>query len=98
MESPTLLLLRYQPLCPLPPLVVALVVHCPGGPSSSDLKQISMPAGRQGHNCWGILWAPVTGKAMTELILDGVAHTVDLDPFDPGRFSCHASPRKGSEA
>ena len=86
------------PLPIAPDLVVAPVVHCPDEPSSADVKQISMPAGRQGHNCWGILWAPVTGKAMTELILDGQAHTVDLEPFDPGRFSCHASPRKGSEA
>mmetsp|Transcript_36927 Transcript_36927/g.87253 ORF Transcript_36927/g.87253 Transcript_36927/m.87253 type:complete len:408 (-) Transcript_36927:4-1227(-) len=39
-----------------------------------------------GHNCWGILWAPVTGLAMTELILDGEAKCVDLKPFDPARF------------
>ncbi|EKX33390.1 hypothetical protein GUITHDRAFT_158911 [Guillardia theta CCMP2712] len=40
-----------------------------------------------GHNCWGILWAPVTGLAMSELILDGKSKCVDLSPFNPGRFS-----------
>jgi glycine/D-amino acid oxidase-like deaminating enzyme len=39
-----------------------------------------------GHNCWGILWAPVTGLAMAELIVDGRASVVDLKPFNPGRF------------
>ena len=39
-----------------------------------------------GHNCWGILWAPVSGKAMAELILDGKASCVDLSAFHPGRF------------
>lgn len=40
-----------------------------------------------GHNCWGILWAPVSGLAMSELILDGAARCVDLARFSPGRFS-----------
>ena len=35
---------------------------------------------------WGILWAPVSGKAMSELILDGEASCVDLTAFDPARF------------
>ena len=39
-----------------------------------------------GHNCWGILWAPVTGLAMTELLVDGASSSVDLDAFDPLRF------------
>jgi glycine/D-amino acid oxidase-like deaminating enzyme len=38
-----------------------------------------------GHNVWGILNAPATGEAMSELIVDGKAHTVDLTPFDPAR-------------
>ena len=37
-----------------------------------------------GHNVWGILNGPATGEAMSELIVDGKAHTVDLTPFDPG--------------
>jgi len=40
-----------------------------------------------GHNCWGIAWAPACGRAMSELVLEGSSSTIDLDPFDPGRFS-----------
>jgi glycine/D-amino acid oxidase-like deaminating enzyme len=39
-----------------------------------------------GHSVWGILNAPATGEAVAELILDGTARTVDLDPFDPARL------------
>jgi glycine/D-amino acid oxidase-like deaminating enzyme len=39
-----------------------------------------------GHSVWGILNAPATGDAMTELILDGVARSVDLAAFAPGRM------------
>ena len=39
-----------------------------------------------GHNVWGILNSPATGEAMSELIVDGKAHTVDLSPFDPVRL------------
>ena len=79
-----------------------------------------------GHNCWGILWAPVSGeamsdpnpnpnpnpdpdpnpnpdpdpnpsqvsgKAMSELLLDGTAACVDLKAFDPARFAPRASKR-----
>ena len=40
-----------------------------------------------GHGVWGILNAPATGEAVAELILDGVAKTVDLSPFDPARLA-----------
>jgi glycine/D-amino acid oxidase-like deaminating enzyme len=39
-----------------------------------------------GHSVWGILNAPATGEAMAELIIEGAARTVDLAPFNPGRF------------
>jgi glycine/D-amino acid oxidase-like deaminating enzyme len=39
-----------------------------------------------GHSVWGILNAPATGEAMAELITEGVAHKLDLSPFDPRRF------------
>ena len=39
-----------------------------------------------GHNCWGILWAPISGKAMAELILDGKSSVADLAAFAPDRF------------
>ncbi len=39
-----------------------------------------------GHNCWGILWAPASGRAMAELMLEGRASCLDLAPFNPARF------------
>jgi glycine/D-amino acid oxidase-like deaminating enzyme len=39
-----------------------------------------------GHSVWGMLNAPATGEAMSELILDRAAHHVDLAPFAPGRL------------
>ena len=39
-----------------------------------------------GHSVWGILNAPATGEAMAELIVDGAAHTADLNAFNPGRM------------
>jgi glycine/D-amino acid oxidase-like deaminating enzyme len=39
-----------------------------------------------GHSVWGMLNAPATGEAMSELILDGEARHVDLAPFAPGRL------------
>jgi len=39
-----------------------------------------------GHSVWGILNAPATGEAIAELLVDGTTRTVDLAPFDPGRF------------
>jgi glycine/D-amino acid oxidase-like deaminating enzyme len=48
-----------------------------------------------GHNCWGILWAPISGLCMSELLLDGVSSSVNLQPFDPGRFSSDVSRRGG---
>ena len=43
-----------------------------------------------GHNCWGIAWAPATGKAMSELVLEGECKSVNLAPFDPARFTPEA--------
>ena len=40
-----------------------------------------------GHSVWGMLNAPATGEAMSELILDGAAGHVDLAPFAPGRLA-----------
>jgi glycine/D-amino acid oxidase-like deaminating enzyme len=37
-----------------------------------------------GHNCWGILWAPISGKIVSELIVDGKS-AIDLKAFKPGR-------------
>lgn len=46
-----------------------------------------------GHSVWGILNAPATGEALTELILDGRARTVDLSAFDPARLKALATER-----
>lgn len=40
-----------------------------------------------GHNCWGIAWAPASGKAMAELVLEGASSSINLKPFDPSRFT-----------
>ena len=51
-----------------------------------------VPSGRPGayvatgHNCWGILNAPASGKAMAELVALGEARCVDLSSFDPARL------------
>lgn len=39
-----------------------------------------------GHNCWGILWGPVSGLLMSELLLDGETSTVDISSFSLERF------------
>jgi len=39
-----------------------------------------------GHGPWGMLNAPGTGLALTELIADGATKSVDLRPFDPARL------------
>lgn len=39
-----------------------------------------------GHNCWGILWGPISGLALSELIIEGDSKVIDLKKFDTGRF------------
>ena len=39
------------------------------------------------HNYRGIAWAPACGIAMAELVVDGECKSVNLDPFDPARFT-----------
>jgi glycine/D-amino acid oxidase-like deaminating enzyme len=48
-----------------------------------------------GHNCWGILWAPICGKAMAELITspDNTQRTLDLSAFHISRFFSRRSQR-----
>eukprot|EP00808_Paulinella_micropora_P013903 g52621.t1 len=49
-----------------------------------DVEGIIMAAG---HNCWGILWAPITGKVVSELVREGHSTTLpDLRAFNPARF------------
>jgi glycine/D-amino acid oxidase-like deaminating enzyme len=48
-----------------------------------------------GHSVWGMLNAPATGEAMSELILDGATQHVDLAPFAPARLPAFDSKRLG---
>jgi glycine/D-amino acid oxidase-like deaminating enzyme len=46
-----------------------------------------------GHSCWGILNAPATGKAISELIFDGLISCMQAENLDPRRVlskSAHA--------
>jgi len=61
---------------PCPPDALPMIGHLPG------VEGAYIAAG---HNCWGILWGPVTGKIMSELVLDGRS-SIDLKHFDPKRF------------
>ena len=46
-----------------------------------------------GHNCWGILWAPITGKLVAELVADGAVSSAPIDAFAPGRFMAKKAKR-----
>ena len=37
------------------------------------------------HNCWGILWSPVTGEIISQLITEGKSD-IDIRAFSPTRF------------
>jgi len=45
-----------------------------------------------GHNCWGILWGPLTGLIVAELVVGGES-PIPLAAFDPGRFAARHSKR-----
>jgi glycine/D-amino acid oxidase-like deaminating enzyme len=52
-----------------------------------------------GHNCWGILWAPISGYSLAELMDSGTCNSIDMTPFHPNRFMNQKSNRgrkKGS--
>lgn len=48
-----------------------------------------------GHGPWGMLNAPATGLALSELITGGAAVSVDLSPFDPARLPAARARRSG---
>ncbi len=60
---------------------------------SSDQRAILGPAGPEGfwlncgHSGTGFKIAPATGESLTEWMLDGVPHTVDIRPFTFDRFA-----------
>jgi sarcosine oxidase subunit beta len=59
---------------------------------SPDQRPLLGPAGPDGfyldcgHSGTGFKTSPAVGLGMAEMILDGHAASVDLDPFSPGRF------------
>lgn len=63
---------------------------CPqdGLPVMSEIPGYEGAYVSAGHNCWGILWAPIAGKAMSELMMssDNKQSTLDLSPFHISRF------------
>jgi glycine/D-amino acid oxidase-like deaminating enzyme len=50
-----------------------------------------------GHNCWGILWAPISGLAISELVVDGVCTSIDLQPFQIDRFQPKKAARRSPD-
>lgn len=69
---------------------------CPsdGLPVMGKVPQVEGAYISCGHNCWGILWAPASGLAMAELIVNGESSTINLKAFAPGRFGLGASSSK----
>ena len=65
----------YRPICAD---AMPLLGPAPGGRPGAYVAT--------GHNCWGILNAPASGRAMAELVALGEARCVDLAPFDPARL------------
>ena len=49
------------------------------------------------HNCWGILWSPITGQIVSELILEGESSCCDIRNFTPSRFAKKATAGRGRQ-
>jgi sarcosine oxidase subunit beta len=47
------------------------------------VEGLAVAAGFSGH---GFMHGPAVGRCMAELLLEGTARSVDISPFDPGRF------------
>ena len=39
-----------------------------------------------GHGPWGVLWAPITGRVVSELLLDDGEASLNVRAFQPRRF------------
>ncbi|TFK53005.1 FAD dependent oxidoreductase [Heliocybe sulcata] len=62
------------------------VVRGGGGPIVGEVKSVKGLVLGVGHTCWGICNAPGTGKALSELVMDGKITCADLRRLDPSRF------------
>src|SRR5262249_4984826 len=61
-------------------------VTADGLPLSGAVPGIEGAYVATGHSVWGMLTAPATGEAMSEMVLAGAAQRVNLAPFAPGRL------------
>ena len=72
------------------PVEVAQACHLPvvgdGSPLLGSVPGTPGAYVATGGGCWGILCGPAIGLGMAELIVDGMASSVDLQPFSPARF------------
>jgi sarcosine oxidase subunit beta len=50
----------------------------------APLRNAYIVAGFSGH---GFMHGPIAGKLLAEVILDGQAHSLDISPLSPGRFT-----------
>lgn len=66
-----------------------------GNPVMGEIPNVKGAYISSGHNCWGILWAPVSGLCMAELVATGSSKTVDLSPFSITRFLKNSYGRRG---
>lgn len=78
-----------------PDIVQACMRPCAddGMPVMGKIPEISGAYVSTGHNCWGILWAPIAGLAMAQLITNGICSVIDLSSFDISRFTPRSNER-----
>jgi glycine/D-amino acid oxidase-like deaminating enzyme len=65
-------------------------LHPDALPTMSSVPGVAGAFVSCGHNCWGILWSLVSGRAMAELVVQGKPSIVDLRPFSAQRFTTGA--------
>ena len=68
-------------------LIVSTPTFADGVPVIGAVPGVPGAFVASGGGCWGILCGPATGLALSELLLDGAAASVDLTPFSPQRFA-----------
>ncbi|GMH76207.1 hypothetical protein TrST_g9485 [Triparma strigata] len=72
---------------PCPPDALPIISTVPG------YKNAFINAG---HNCWGILWAPISGKILSEMVVKGRS-SVNIEAFDVRRFGVREIGKKQGE-
>ena len=54
-----------------------------GGPYIGEVREMKGLVLASGHSCWGIQNGPGTGKVVAEIVMEGVARSVELGMLDP---------------